>query len=208
MAAGKDSCIHIHARHDDTSITVHASPPHTHCQTDPTSADEQQLREHDALSWQMPSASVLQTQQLHNPDHVPCSPQHLQRLSDACAPSWLINLNIASEGEALDSSPATSGGSQAVSSAEPGASPYRRWMLADASRALQFERAVQTVLARAGPGATCIVSGAAASLAVVAAACSNVDQVVCLQVQQLPYLTLASIFPLPLRPPHPTLLAH
>ena len=58
-------------------------------------------------------------------------------------------------------------------------------MLTDASRALQYERAVQTVMARAGPGAVCIVSGAAASLAVAAAACSNVDQVICLQVQRL-----------------------
>lgn len=57
-------------------------------------------------------------------------------------------------------------------------------MLADGNRVLQYERAVQSVVARAGPGAVCIVSGAAASLAVAAAACSNVDQVICLQVQQ------------------------
>lgn len=57
-------------------------------------------------------------------------------------------------------------------------------MLADGNRVLQYERAVQSVVARAGPGAVCIVSGAAASLAVAAAAYSNVDQVICLQVQQ------------------------
>ena len=181
MAAGKGSCFHIHARHDDTSITITALPPHTHHQTDPTPADEQQLCTH-AVSQQVPSASHLQTQ--HHSNHGLSSSQHLQRLSDACVPSHSTTPNSGSQG-ALGSTSPTSGGSQAVCSAEPGASPYRRWMLADGSRALQYERAVQTVMARAGPGAVCIVSGAAASLAVAAAACSNVDQVICLQVQQL-----------------------
>lgn len=55
-------------------------------------------------------------------------------------------------------------------------------MLADADRAVQYEGAVQHVVGRAGPGAVCIVCGAAASLAMLAAACANVQQVICLQV--------------------------
>lgn len=181
MAAGKGGCFHIHARHDDTSITIIALSPHTHNQTDSLPANEQQLRTH-AVSWHVPSASVLQTR--HYPDHVPRNPQHLRRLSDTCVASHPPNPNSGRQA-ALGSPPAAGGASQAVCSAEPGASPYRRWTLADASRALQYEKAVQTVLGRAGPRAVCIVSGAAASLAVAAAACSNVDQVICLQVQPL-----------------------
>lgn len=130
----------------------------------------------------MPLASVLQTQ--HHLDHVPRSLQHLQRLSDACVASHPADSNSGRQG-ALGGTPATGGGIQAVCSAELGASPSRCWTLADASRALQYARAVQSVMGRAGPRAVCIVSGAAASLALMAAACSNVDQVICLQVQRL-----------------------
>lgn len=65
---------------------------------------------------------------------------------------------------------------------EPGASPHRLWMLADADRASQYERAVRHVVEGAGPGAACITSGAAAHVALAAAACVNVHAVICLQV--------------------------
>lgn len=65
---------------------------------------------------------------------------------------------------------------------DPGASPHRLWMLADADRASQYERAVRHVVEGAGPGAVCITSGAGAHVALAAAACVNVHAVICLQV--------------------------
>ena len=55
-------------------------------------------------------------------------------------------------------------------------------MLADADRALQYERAMQHVVKGAGPGAVCITSGAGAHMVLAAAACDNVHEVICLQV--------------------------
>lgn len=180
LPADKGGFFRICARQDDTSISITASPPQTHNPKDTTPAHLQQLRT-PALSCQMLSAPVLQTQ--HHSDHVPGTSQELQCLSDASVPSHPGTPSSACQG-GLGTTPGTSKGSQNVWTAEPGASPFRRWMLADANRVLQYERAMQTVVARAGPGAVCIMSGAAASLAVVAAACPNVDQVICLQVQQ------------------------
>ena len=65
---------------------------------------------------------------------------------------------------------------------DPGASPHRLWMLSDADRASQYERAVQHVVEGAGPGAVCITSGAGAHVALAAAAYVNVHAVICLQV--------------------------
>ena len=102
LPAERGGCFHIHARHDDTSICITASPPPTHIPTDPTPADVQQLGEH-ALSCQTPSASVLQAQ--HHPDHETCTSQHLQRLSDACVPSPPGTPSSACQGGGLGSTP-------------------------------------------------------------------------------------------------------
>lgn len=107
--ADRDGCFHIHARHDDTSISIAASPPQTRNSTDPPPAVLQLQPQTHALSCQIPSASVPQAQ--HHPDQELCTSQQQQRLSDACVPSPPGNPSNACQG-GWGSTPGT--GSQAA----------------------------------------------------------------------------------------------
>ncbi|KAL3150295.1 Protein arginine N-methyltransferase 7 [Trebouxia sp. C0010 RCD-2024] len=201
------TCFQMDAHHDGTSISITAFLPSPSQHHKDTRLADQQTPHRQEQSCQKPSASVSQTQQQHQqqqqqqqqqqrhqqqqqqqqqqqsqdqPHDVPRSSECLQHLTDTTVPSQPASHNSASQEGPKSFSPIGSG-SASARTAEPGASPNRRWMLSDAGRALQYERAVQSVVGRAGPRAVCIVSGGSAHLAVAAAACATVDQVICLQ---------------------------
>ncbi len=183
--------VQISARHDDTSISMNASAVSlqgdTHiAQTDgghDSGAGIATQCSHAELSSAAQHSNVTDTYAPHQdlpqplqesepkPTHVPEKSTQVTAVPDTCALHHTLDRPAVSQ----------SRGDQ-WHLEEPGASPNRLWMLADADRAVQYERAVRHVVAGAGPGAVCIASGAGARLALVAAACGNVQQVICLQV--------------------------
>ena len=174
-----DSLIQICARHDDTSISIAASLAYTHHQTDTTQADQAKAQQYDL---HQKAHSVLSLTPEEHPEAQMSSENCQPVVSDTRRGASAISSSEPKQA-GLTGTGVASRHSHRGCSAEPGASPNRQWMLSDSSRAGHYEHAVQDLLARAGPGAVCVLSGAAAHLAVAAAGCYNVQQVVCLQVK-------------------------
>ena len=183
--------VQISAHHDDTSISMSACAvglqddthiaqtdrSHDSCAGTATQCSDAELssaaQHSNVTDTYAPNQDLLQTLQESEsmPTNVPEKATKVSALPDACALHHTLDRPVVSQSR---------GDQWHVT--ETGASPNRLWMLADADRAVQYERAVRHVVAGAGPGTVCIASGAGAHLALVAAACGNVQQVICLQV--------------------------
>ena len=191
LHAEAGSMVQISAYHDDTSISMSASavdlqndthiaqtdgghdsgPGHdTQCSDAELSSPAQHSNVTDTHAPNQDLSQPLQENE-PKPTHMSGKSTRVTALPDACALHHALDRPAVSQSH---------GDQWHVT--EPGASPNRLWMLADADRAIQYDRAVRHVLAGAGPGAVCIASGAGTRLALVAAACGNVQQVICLQV--------------------------
>ena len=187
--------VEINAQHDDTSISMNAcvvcSQDDAHIAQTDTYSDRASESASYQCNAQPPSAAQLKTadSNVQNQQQLQTHQQALPNAIPTYEASFSALVSMSSQTEAAPCAaseitmPSTSNEGMHDNLAEPGASPNRLLMLADADRAGQYERAVQHVVAGAGPEAVCITSGAGPRLALMAATCDNVQQVICLQVR-------------------------